>query len=91
MSDAREAHDFKYYQCADTLTHSKECKVCKYGMDGTIEEHNFSEDPTLCSECGFKRAASVKIGDTLTNHGTLIEALGKAGGSSILSNLTFPP
>ena len=85
MSDAREAHDFKYYQCADTLTHSKECKVCKYGMDGTIEEHNFSEDPTLCSECGFKRAASVKIGDTLTNHGTLIEALGKAGGSSILS------
>lgn len=81
-TDVREAHDFECFYCDDTLTHQKECKVCRYGKSETAEEHDFSEDPTLCGKCGFKRAASVKIGDTLVNCGTLLEAIDKAAGAS---------
>lgn len=76
--DTREAHDFEYAPNSDTLTHSKVCKVCSYGKWVIAEQHDFSENPSLCSKCGFKRGASVELGgEGYKEHQTLCGMDGK--------------
>ena len=41
----------------------------------TCEEHDFSQDPSQCGNCGFKRGASVESDGNLTNCETLTEAI----------------